>query len=136
MQNLMSLIDKNAHLFPEGDYLQMCQLMKELNKSKRMLIVTPDVVGEEFIMTSDVLNKCHKWIVATESLRNAFLEHEKDPGDKVKLCIFKQIREATTLYWSELRRVQGYEELMWFIHKGTLAQRHFRFYGNDITPRT
>ena len=132
----MSLIDKNATLIPEGDYLKMCQLMMELDRNKKCLLVTPEVIGEDFIMTSEVLTKCHKWIVATDSLRDAFFEHEKDPENKVKLCIFKQIREATTLYWSELRRVQGYEELMWFIYKGTLAQRHFRFYGNDITPRT
>ena len=114
----------------------MCQLMMELDRNKKCLLVTPEVIGEDFIMTSEVLTKCHKWIVATDSLRDAFFEHEKDPENKVKLCIFKQIREATTLYWSELRRVQGYEELMWFIYKGTLAQRHFRFYGNAITPRT
>jgi hypothetical protein len=61
MQSLMSLIDKNAELIPEGDYLQMCRIMKELHRSEKTLLVTPDVVGEDFIMTSDALNHCHKW---------------------------------------------------------------------------
>ena len=52
----MSLIDKNSDGIPEGDYLQMCRIMKELHKSEKTLLVTPDVVGEDFIMTSDALN--------------------------------------------------------------------------------
>jgi hypothetical protein len=125
MQSLMSLIDKNATLIPEGDYLKMCQLMMELDRNRKCLLVTPDVVGEDFIITSEALNKCHKWILATETLRDAFSDHEKDPEDKLKLCIFKQIREATSLYWRELRHTRGYEELMWFVHKGTLAHRYY-----------
>jgi hypothetical protein len=84
MQSLMSLIDKNARLIPEGDYLQMCRIMKELHRSEKTLLVTPDVVGEDFIMTSDALNRCHKWIMVTNTLHDAFVEHEKDPEDKVK----------------------------------------------------
>ena len=102
MQSLMSLIDKNATLIPEGDYLKMCQLMMELDRNRKCLLVTPDVVGEDFIITSEALNKCHKWILATETLR-----------------------EATSLYWRELIHTQGYEALMWFVHKGTLAHRYY-----------
>ena len=102
MQSLMSLIDKNAELIPEGDYLQMCRIMKELHKSEKTLLVTPDVVGEDFIMTSDALNHCHKWIVATNAL------------------------QATKSYWREFTQTYGYEELMWFVHRGTIAQRHYR----------
>jgi len=126
MQSLMSLIDKNAHLIPEGDYLQMCRIMKELHRSEKTLLVTPDVVGEDFIMTSDALNRCHKWITVTNTLHDAFVEHEKDPEDKVKVGIFKQLREATKSYWREFTQTYGYDELMWFIHRGTLAQRYYR----------
>lgn len=126
MQSLMSLIDKNAELIPEGDYLQMCRIMKELHTSEKTLLVTPDVVGEDFIMTSDALNHCHKWIVATNALQDAYIEHEKDPEDKVKTGIFKQLREATKSYWREFTQTYGYEELMWFVHRGTIAQRHYR----------
>jgi hypothetical protein len=66
----MSLIDKNADKMPEGDYLQMCRIMKELHQSEKTLLVTPDVVGEDFIMTSDALNHCHKWITATNALHD------------------------------------------------------------------
>jgi hypothetical protein len=67
--------------------------------------------------------------MASETLRESFIEHEKDPEDKVKLGIYKQIREATFLYWRELRQTHGYEELMWFVHRGTNAERDFRYYG-------
>jgi uncharacterized protein YbcC (UPF0753/DUF2309 family) len=128
MQELMSLIDKNSQRIPEGDYIRMCDYMKQLNKKQNTLRVTPDVVSEDFIMTSDALNRCHKWIIATDTLRDAFIEHEKDPTDKVKLGIFKQIREASKQYWYELTQTHGYEELMWFVYRGTVAQRHFRYY--------
>ena len=126
MQSLMSLIDKNAELIPEGDYLQMCRIMKELHKSEKTLLVTPDVVGEDFIMTSDALNGCHKWIMATNALQDAYVEHEKDPENKVKAGIFGQLREATKSYWRDFTQTHGYEELMWFVHRGTIAQRHYR----------
>jgi hypothetical protein len=126
MQSLMSLIDKNAELMPEGDYLQMCRIMKELHRSEKTLLVTPDVVGEDFIMTTDALNHCHKWIVATNALHDAYIEHEKDPENKVKAGIFGQLREATKSYWREFTQTYGYEELMWFVHRGTIAQRHYR----------
>ena len=125
----MSLIDKNAELIPEGDYLQMCRIMKELHRSERTLLVTPDVVGEDFIMTSDAFNKCYTWIKSTEALRDAFEDHEQDPTNKVKLAIYIQLREACNLYWRELNQTHGHEELLWFIHRGTLAQRDFRYYG-------
>ena len=92
MQCLMSLIDKNATLIPEGDYLKMCQLMMTLNQNSKTLTVTPDVVGE----------RAHKWITVSDALRESFIEHEKDPMDKVKLGIYKQIREASKAYWREL----------------------------------
>ena len=125
----MSLIDENSERIPEGDYLQMCRIMKEMYKTKNTLFVTPDVVSENFIMTSEALNKCHTWIRSTEALRESFIEHEKDPEDKVKLGIYKQIREASRSYWCELCRTYGYEELMWFVHRGTNAERDFRYYG-------
>jgi hypothetical protein len=129
MEQLMSLIDENSERIPEGDYLQMCRIMKEMYKTKNILRVTPDVVSEDFIMTSEALNKCHTWIRSTEALRESFIEHEKDPDDKVKLGIYKQIREASRSYWCELCRTYGYEELMWFVHRGTNAERDFRYYG-------
>jgi hypothetical protein len=132
MEELMSLIDKNSHKIPEGDYIRMCRLLKEMYKSRDRLLVTPDVVGEDFIMTSDAFNKCHTWIRSTEALRDAFEEHEKDPTDKLKLAIYKQIREASNLYWRELNQTHGCEELMWFVHRGTLAQRDFRYYGRAV----
>jgi len=128
MEELMSLIDKHSHRIPEGDYIHMCRLMKEMYKTRNQLLVKPDVVGEDFIMTSDALNKCHTWIRSTEALRYAFEEHKKDPDNKVKFTIFRQIREASNLYWRELTHAYGYEELMWFVHHGTNAQRDFRYY--------
>lgn len=122
----MSLIDKNAELIPEGDYLQMCRIMKELHRSEKTLLVTPDMIGEDFIMTSDALNRCHTWITATNALQDAYIEHEKDPEDKVKAGIFGQLREATMSYWREFTQTYGYDELMWFVHRGTIAQRHYR----------
>jgi len=89
MEELMSLIDKHSHRIPEGDYIHMCRLMKEMYKTRNQLLVKPDVVGEDFIMTSDALNKCHTWIRSTEALRYAFEEHKKDPDNKVKFTIFQ-----------------------------------------------
>ncbi len=34
MEQLMSLIDENSERIPEGDYLQMCRIMKEMYKTK------------------------------------------------------------------------------------------------------
>jgi len=31
MEALLQLIDKNSHLIPEGDYLKMCNILKELH---------------------------------------------------------------------------------------------------------
>jgi len=132
MEELMSLIDKHSTRIPEGDYIHMCRIMKEMYKTRNTLLVTPDVVGEDFIMTSDALNKCHTWIVASEALQEAFEEYKKDPGDNVKLGIYKQIQEASKLYWRELTNTCGYEEIMWFIHHGELAKRHFRYYGRGV----
>jgi len=128
MEELMSLIDKHSQLIPEGDYIRMCECMKQLNKNRNMLVVTPDVVSENFIMTSDALNGCHKWISATDSLRDAFIEHEKDPDNKVKFAIFRQIREASKLYWRELNATYGFDELMWFVNRGSDTRRDFRYY--------
>jgi len=128
----MSLIDKNSHKIPEGDYIRMCRLLKEMYKTKDRILVTPDVVGEDFIITSDAFNKCYTWIRSTEALRDAFEEHEADPTHKVKLAIYKQVREASNLYWRELNQTSGYEELMWFVHRGTLARRDFRYYGGVV----
>ena len=128
----MSLIDKNSQLIPEGDYIRMCECMKQLNKKRTMLVVTPDVVSEEFIMTADALNKCHRWITASEALRDAFSEYRNDPGNKMKLGIYNQIREASRVYWRELTQTCGYNEIMWFIHHGTLARRDFRHYGREL----
>ena len=128
----MSLIDENAQLIPEGDYIRMCECMKQLNKKRTMLVVTPDVVSEEFIMTADALNKCHRWITASEALRDAFSEYRNDPGNKMKLGIYNQIREASRVYWRELTQTCGYNEIMWFIHHGTLARRDFRHYGREL----
>ena len=124
----MSLIDKNAKNIPEGDYLNMCKLMMDLHKRNDTLTVTPDVVGEEFIMTTSALNKCHRWIISSEALRDAFIEYKNNPEDKMKFGIYKQIKEASTAYWRELTQTCGYNEIMWFIHRGTLAQRQFREY--------
>jgi hypothetical protein len=132
MEELMSLIDKNSQLIPEGDYIRMCECMKQLNKKRTMLVVTPDVVSEEFIMTADALNKCHRWITASEALRDAFSEYRNDPGNKMKLGIYNQIREASRVYWRELTQTCGYNEIMWFIHHGTLARRDFRHYGREL----
>jgi len=56
----MSLIDKHSHRIPEGDYIHMCRLMKEMYKTRNQLLVKPDVVGEDFIMTSDAsINATH-----------------------------------------------------------------------------
>lgn len=128
----MSLIDKNSHKIPEGDYIRMCRLLKEMYKTRDQLLITPDVVGEDFIMTSDAFNKCYTWIKSTEALRYAFEEHEADPTHKVKLAIYRQIREASNVYWRELTQTYGHDELMWFVHRGTLAQRDFRYYGRMV----
>jgi len=48
------------------------------------------------------------------------------------LGIYKQIREASKAYWRELTQTHGYEELMWFVHRGTNAERDFRYYGTRI----
>ncbi len=128
MEELMSLIDKHSQLIPEGDYIRMCECMKQLNKNRNMLVVTPDVVSENFIMTSDALNGCYTWIISTEALRYAFEDHEKDPDNKVKFTIFRQIREASKLYWRELNATYGFDELMWFVNRGSDARRDFRYY--------
>jgi len=128
MEELMSLIDKHSHRIPEGDYIHMCRLMKEMYKTRNQLLVKPDVVGEDFIMTSDALNKCHTWIRSTEALRYAFEDHEKDPDNKVKFAIFRQIREASKLYWRELNATYGFDELMWFVNRGSDTRRDFRYY--------
>src|SRR6056300_1637236 len=114
MQELMSLIDENSHRIPEGDYIKMCECMKNLNKDQTTLRVTPDVVSEDFILTSDAFNKCHKWIVAVDGLRDAYIDYSNDPDNIEKLRILTQ--------------TQGYDELMWFVHRGTMAQRDFRHY--------
>ena len=128
MQELMSLIDENAHRIPEGDYIKMCECMKDLNAKQTTLRVTPDVVSEDFIMTSDAFNKCHKWIMAVDGLQDAYIDHNNDPNSVEKLRILTQVREACKAFWRELTQTPGYDELMWFIHKGTMAQRNFRHY--------
>ena len=128
MQELMSLIDENSHRIPEGDYIRMCECMKRINKQQNTLCVTPDVVSEDFIMTSDALNKCHKWIMATRTMRDVFIDLEKDPEDKMKMELFNQMREATKSFWYEFTQTRGCDELMWFIHRGTIAQRDYRYY--------
>jgi hypothetical protein len=128
MQELMSLIDENSHRIPEGDYIKMCECMKNLNKGQTTLCVTPDVVGEDFIMTSDAFNKCHKWIVAVGGLRDAYIEYSNDPDNVEKLGILRCVREACKTFWRELTQTPGYNELMWFVHRGTVAQRDFRHY--------
>ena len=128
MQELMSLIDENSHRIPEGDYIKMCECMKDLNRDQTTLRVTPDVVSEDFIMTSEAFNKCHKWIMAVEGLRDAYIDYNNDPDSIEKLRILTQVREACKAFWRELTQTHGYDELMWFIHRGTVAQRDFRHY--------
>ena len=124
----MSLIDENAHRISEGDYIKMCECMKDLNTKQTTLRVTPDVVSEDFIMTSDAFNKCHKWIVAVDGLRDAYIDYSNDPDNDEKLGILRCVREACKTFWRELTQTPGYNELMWFVHRGTVAQRDFRHY--------
>jgi hypothetical protein len=124
----MSIMDENSHRIPEGDYIKMCECMKNLNKDQTTLRVTPDVVSEDFIMTSDAFNKCHKWIVAVGGLRDAYIDYSNDPDNDEKLGILRCVREACKTFWRELTQTQGYNELMWFVHRGTVAQRDFRHY--------
>jgi hypothetical protein len=128
MQELMSLIDENAHRIPEGDYIKMCECMKNLNRGQTTLRVTPDVVSEDFVMSSDAFNKCHKWIVAVDGLRDAYIDYTNEPDNIEKHRILTCVREACKTFWRELTQTQGYDELMWFVHRGTLAQRDFRHY--------
>ena len=132
MQELMSLIDENSNRIPEGDYIRMCECMKEIHEKQNVITVTPDVVSEDFIMTGEVLNKCHKWIVTTDALRDAYIEHQKDPDDQVNLGVYNTIREACNSFWYELTNTRGYDELMWFIRQGGIAQRDFRYYGREV----
>src|SRR5210317_2195773 len=120
MQELMSLIDEHAHRISEGDYIKMCECMKDLNSVQTTLRVTPDVVSEDFIMTSDAFNKCLTWIVAVDSLRDAYIDYNNDPDSVEKLGILTHIREACKGFWRELTQTRGYDELMWFIHRGTI----------------
>ena len=94
MQELMSLIDENSHRIPEGDYIKMCECMKNLNRDQTTLRVTPDVVSEDFIMTSHAFNKCYTWIVAAGGLRDAYIDYNNDPDNVEKLGILRSIREA------------------------------------------
>ena len=128
MQELMSLIDENSHRIPEGDYIKMCECMKDLNRDQTTLRVTPDVVSEDFVMTSDAFNKCHKWIIAVNGFRDAYIDYNNDPDSTDKLAILRQVREACRSFWREYTQTPGYRELMWFIHRGTVAQRDFRHY--------
>jgi hypothetical protein len=122
MQELMSLIDENAHLIPEGEYLKMCECMKKLDRGQSKLYVTPG----DFTMTSDAFTICHRWIVATDGLRDAYTNYTTDPDNIENMRILIQVREACKTLWRELTQTHGYDELMWFIHKGTIAQRNFR----------
>ena len=124
----MSLIDENSHRIPEGDYIKMCECMKDLNRDQTTLRVTPDVVSEDFVMTSDAFNKCHRWIIAVNGLRDAYIDYNNDPDSTDKLAILRQVREGCRIFWRELTQTPGYRELMWFIHRGTVAQRDFRHY--------
>ena len=128
----MHLIDKNTHLIPEGDYIRMCECMKEIHEKQDVITVTPDVVSEDFIMTAEVLNNCQKWIVSTDALRDAYIEHQKDPEDRVNLGVYNIIREACSSFSNELTGTRGYDELMWFIRQGGIAQRDFRYYGREV----
>jgi len=132
MQELMSLIDENSNRIPEGDYIRMCECMKEIHEKQNVITVTPDVVSEDFIMTGEVLTKSHKCIDTTAALRDAYIEHHNYPEDRVNLGVYNNIREACSSFWNELTRTRGYDELMWFIRQGGIAQRDFRYYGREV----
>ena len=80
MQSLMSLIDKNAELIPEGDYLQMCRIMKELHKSEKTLLVTPDVVGEDFVRYIGESEWTHRRIVIVSGTKTWESNSKNEPG--------------------------------------------------------
>ena len=51
MEELMSLIDKNSDPPPPRDHTRMRRLLKEMDRSRGRLRATPEVVGDDVIMT-------------------------------------------------------------------------------------
>lgn len=63
VQELMSLIDKNASSIPEGDYIRMCSLMKNLHGFEDALHVVPESTEREILIDRNCIDKCYQWIM-------------------------------------------------------------------------
>lgn len=79
VQELMSLIDKNSSSIPEGDYLRMCSLMKNLHESEDVLHVTPESTEREIVIDRNCIDKCYQWIMTMAMFDKKYREYDRNP---------------------------------------------------------
>ena len=78
IQELMSLIDKNSSSIPEGDYLRMCSLMKNLHGSENVLHVTPESTEREIVIDRNCIDKCYQWIMTMAMFDKKYMEYDRN----------------------------------------------------------
>jgi translation elongation factor EF-G len=78
IQELMSLIDKNSSSIPEGDYLRMCSLMKNLHGSENVLHVTPESTEREIVIDRNCIDKCYQWIMTMAMFDKKYREYDRN----------------------------------------------------------
>jgi translation elongation factor EF-G len=78
VQELMSLIDKNSSSIPEGDYLRMCSLMKNLHGSENVLHVTPESTEREIVIDRNCIDKCYQWIMTMAMFDKKYREYDRN----------------------------------------------------------
>jgi translation elongation factor EF-G len=78
IQELMSLIDKNSSSIPEGDYLRMCSLMKNLHGSENVLHVTPESTEREIVIDRNCIDKCYQWIMTMAMSDKKYMEYDRN----------------------------------------------------------
>lgn len=74
----MSLIDKNSSSIPEGDYLRMCSLMKNLHGSENVLHVTPESTEREIVIDRNCIDKCYQWIMTMAMFDKKYREYDRN----------------------------------------------------------
>ena len=131
MNELMALIDANSDKISEGDYIKMCNCMKDLHRSNEIkyISVMSGISEDPFVISIDAFCNCYNWILASSDLETAYDEWRSIPATEKDLKIasyesMKRVEEYQKECWRSFRHSTGFDDLMFFV-KNT---NHYRIF--------
>ena len=72
LQKILELVDKNSNVIPEGDYLEICNLLRDIRREDNRRPDEEVMRHELLLMNRDLLNALYRQnsMMTSESIRN------------------------------------------------------------------